>query len=290
MIAAYRKSIIALILYSLFFMSCDKKAEGSDVAENKLDSYVVLTENIIDESAGYVSCYKIETNAAIYFLEKQGAGLSSLIDKDGNDWLSFHNKEGSGSSGEYRGFPNAVHQQDGSFFHPQNSGTDQSFTEITVNEARHIQIRAVSGTRTWECFWDFYPTHCTFSMTKKPPEYKYWILYEGTPGGAYESSDWWMMSEKDEKRPLSENYESDIPWPEWIAFGDKKLDRVLFLLHHQDDNFMDKFYQMNNQMTVFGFGRDGLTKFLNSVPQSFSIGFVESTNFEKINRTCLDLL
>jgi hypothetical protein len=31
-------------------------------------------------------------------------------------------------------------------------------------------------------------------------------------------------------------------------------------------------------MTVFGFGREGLKKFLDSVPQSVSIGFLETTD------------
>jgi hypothetical protein len=39
---------------------------------------------------------------------------------------------------------------------------------------------------------------------------------------------------------------------------------------------------MEKQMTVFGFGRDGLTKFLDTVPRSFSIGFLETTHYSKI--------
>jgi len=71
---------------------------------------VRLTENAIDSSAGNLPCYKIQTPQSIYYLEKEGAGLSSLIDREGNDWIGFHPKENSGAGGEYRGFPNAVHQ------------------------------------------------------------------------------------------------------------------------------------------------------------------------------------
>ena len=35
---------------------------------------VKLTENAVDETAGGLSCYKIETPTATYFLEKSGAG------------------------------------------------------------------------------------------------------------------------------------------------------------------------------------------------------------------------
>ena len=99
-------------------------------------SGVRLTENAVDESAGGVRCYKIETPTATYFLEKVGAGLSSLIDKDGHDWLGYNSTPGSRAGGEFRGFPNAVHQQAGSYFHPKNAGTDPSTTKSRTGFAR----------------------------------------------------------------------------------------------------------------------------------------------------------
>ncbi len=244
---------------------------------------VNLIKDAVDHSAGGVSCFKIETPAATYFLEKKGAGLSSMIDKDGNDWISFHSKPSSGAGGEYRGFPNAIHQQDGSFFHPKNQGTDPSDVQVKLDSPERVTLVATSSNKTWQANWDFYPTHCTFTMTHMPEGYKYWILYEGTPGGQYDDSDWWMTSAIKSKQPLTQTHEGDIPAPEWIAFGDRDLNRSLFLLHHQDDEKIDRFYQMQKKMTVFGFGREGLTKFLDSVPQSFSIGFVESAEHKGIS-------
>lgn len=243
---------------------------------------MVLTKDAVDESAGNLPCYKIETPVATYYLEKTGAGLSSLIDIDGNDWISFHPEAGSGAGGEYRGFPNAVHQQDGSFFHPKNEGTEPSTVELIKEDPNHISFKATTHTRTWQAQWDFYPTHCTFTMTKMPVGYKYWVLYEGTPGGDYDDDDWWMTSAIHEKHPLTKNHEGDIPGPEWIAFGDKDINRSLVLLHHQDDEEIDRFYQMEHKMTVFGFGRRGIDKFLDTVPKSFTIGLIETTNHESI--------
>ena len=244
---------------------------------------VTLSEGV-DQSAGNLSCYIIKTPTAIYYLEKTGAGLSSLLDLDGNDWLSFHPDPGSGAGGEYRGFPNAIHQQDGSFFHPLNAGTDSSSTEIESITPDKITILARSGNGTWEAGWAFYPTHCTFTMLKMPSDFKYWILYEGTPGGRYDDDDWWMTSAVAEKTPLTTNHEGDIPAPEWIAFGDQNLNRSLVLYHHEDDNFEDRFYQMEKKMSVFGFGRLGLEKYLANTPQSFSIGFVESTEHSAVSK------
>jgi hypothetical protein len=39
---------------------------------------------------------------------------------------------------------------------------------------------------------------------------------------------------------------------------------------------------MDRQMTVFGFGREGLKKYLDRVPQRFTIGFLETTDYREI--------
>lgn len=244
---------------------------------------VQLVQFAVDESAGSVLCYKIETPAATYYLEKSGGGLSSIIDPDGTDWIGFNPESGTGAGGEYRGFPNAVYKQDGSFFHPRNKSTELSNLEIIQNTGSLVSIKATSGNGNWEAIWDFSPKLCTFTMTKMPADFSYWILYEGTPGGTYDDTDWYMTSSIQDKIPLTTNHERDIPDPEWIAFGDANQERVIVLLHHEDDNEIDRFYQMQKKMTVFGFGRNGMENLINKVPQSFSIGFVESTNHKKID-------
>jgi hypothetical protein len=122
------------------------------------------------------------------------------------------------------------------------------------------------------------------------PDHKYWILYEGTPGGSYEDTDWWMTSALNQPQPMTTNHEGDIPNPEWIVFGDPKQKRVLFLLSHQDDDSPDRFYQMNRQMTVFGFGRMRGEKHLASVPRQFSIGFLETDQHAEISRAMEKML
>lgn len=262
-----------------FLYPCESRAQGLKIVIHGTD-----------ESAGGVPCYIIQAPFATYFLEKEGLGLSSMLDRDGVDWIGFHKQEGSRAAGEYRGFPNAVHQQDGNFFHPKNKNTEISPSRIDYMGPERITILGTSTNGNWECKWDFYPLHCTFTMTKMPVNYKYWILYEGTPGGRYDDTDWWMTSAVKEKTPLTVTHEGDIPAPEWIAFGDPNFNRMIFLLHHEDDDEIDRFYQMEQQMTVFGFGRKGIEKFLKTVPQSFSIGFLETTNHADIGREMSKLL
>jgi hypothetical protein len=249
-----------------------------------LTAEVRLVENAADDSAGGLACYKIETPTATYYLEKSGAGLSSLLDRDGNDWLGFHPEQGTGAAGEFRGFPNAVHQQAGNYFHPRNKATDPSTTKVEYSARDRVTIVAESSNGQWACRYDFYATHCTFTMTKMPAGFKFWVLYEGTPGGQYDDTDWWMTSAKDARTVLTTPHDGDIPAPEWIAFGDQRLSRALVLWHHEDDNHPDRFYQMQKKMTVFGFGRRGTNKFIDRVPQRFSIGFVEEGTHAGISR------
>jgi len=63
------------------------------------ESQVQLTHGT-DESAGGGPAYIISTPIATYYLEKEGGGLSSMLDKDGIDWIGFHNRKGSAHKGE----------------------------------------------------------------------------------------------------------------------------------------------------------------------------------------------
>jgi putative heme-binding domain-containing protein len=262
----------------------DSAASVKPMELSPSDTMLRLERSARDESAGGLDCYKIETANAIYYLDKIGAGLSSIIDRDGNDWLSFHPKKGSGATGEFRGFPNAVFKEKGSYFHPRNAGTDPCVTFVEEESPDRVVISALSSNEMWAGQFTFTSQACTFTLTKKPPNRNYWVLYEGTPGGQYDDSDWWMTSASQTKSPLTVPHEGDIAGVEWIAFGDQELHRTLFLHHLEDDDSTDRFYQMEKKMTVFGFGRDGMKKYLSSVPQSFSIGIVESTDFEAVGK------
>jgi hypothetical protein len=69
-------------------------------------------------------------------------------------------------------------------------------TRITVDHTapERVTLSVVSSNQLWAGRYDFFPTHCTFTMTRMSPEHKYWILYEGTPGGKLDDSDWWITS------------------------------------------------------------------------------------------------
>jgi hypothetical protein len=269
--------ISALLLAPALATAVAAAAPGTTAA-------VRLTPSATLSGSPGLDFYKIETPTAAYYLEKFGAGLAAMIDPDGHDWISFRSEPGSRSAGEFRGFPNAVHQQAGNYFHPRNTSTEETKTTVERVTADYVSIAVISGNGLWAGRYEFFPSHCTFTMTRMPPENKYWILYEGTPGGKYDDTDWWMTSAVKEPQPLTTNHEGDIPAPEWIVFGDRSLNRVLFVLNHGDDDKPDRFYQMDKEMTVFGFGRLRAAKYLDAVPRQFSIGFLETTRHEEIGR------
>lgn len=249
---------------------------------------LVRLTNGFDQSAGGGPAYIISTPAATYYLEKEGGGLSSVLDPDGVDWLGFHREEGSGWKGEYRGFPNAIHRQDGDYFHAMNAGTDPSSSVVNIESGQHIQITFTSDNNQWEGRWDFYPDRCDFTMSKVSAGYKYWVQYEGVPGGEMDATDYWYSSASNEMHQIEEQSIADLPAPEWMAFGDQDSSRVLYILHHEDDEHPDD-YVSRPYMTVLGFGRRDKDKFLDTV-QTFSIGFVESTNYPEISQRIDNIL
>ena len=266
--------IISILAIITFFFAC---AEPS----------VTLSDGM-DESAGGGPAYIITTPLATYYLEKEGGGLSSMIDQDGVDWLGFHKKAGSAHKGEYRGFPNAIHKQDGSYFHAMNANTDPSSSVVDIDTNEHVRITFTSNNDKWQGQWDFYPNRCDFTMTKISPGYKYWVQYEGVPGGEMDSTDFWFSSADSDPHNIISPFAGDLPDPEWMAFGDQDSPRMLYMLHHEDDSYPDN-YVSRPDMTVLGFGRENKDKFLTTV-QTFSIGFLKSKAYSDIDQSIKNIL
>lgn len=269
-------------LLTLFCASCNNA--GHVVSSTKLK-----LEHGIDTSSGGDPSYIIYTPSATYYLDKKGGGLSSMLDIDGVDWIGFHKAPGSGWKGEYRGFPNSIHRQDGNYFHAMNAKTLASTSLVNIVSDEHIRITFTSGNGRWEGQWDFYADRADFSMTKVSEGFKYWVLFEGVPNGEINESDYWLSSAENKIREIHEAFSGDLSpnndeqGPEWFAFGDTRSPRVIYVSQHQDDEQLDEYY-MRPYMTVFGFGRNNGNKYFDR-PKSFSIGFIESTDYQLIDQT-----
>lgn len=227
--------------------------------------------------------WRISTPAATYYYHRKGSGFASLIDRENNDWISYY-PEG-GPKGNYRGIPNIAPAG----FHP---GPGEGNKESRIVFSGPLRVRILSETldEKWGIYWDIFPWHATMRLFKKGPE-PYWILYEGTPGGQFDLEDYWVDSSgRRYAMPPYEGVKSawhgDLPDPEWVFFGDPRLERVLFLFLHEKETAMDEFWHFGEGgMTVFGFGRgpkEGGWQRLQRVPAEFSFGFLETTDFPRI--------
>ncbi len=121
-------------------------------------------------------------------------------------------------------------------------------------------------------------------MTVLKQDKPYWFLYEGTPAGKLDLESNFYVLPDGRRRPVSENWNADIQGPEWVYFGDTQSKRVLFLINHQEDEANDQFWQMEGNMTVFGFGRKYrcCERYLTAAPARFTVGFSERTEFDEV--------
>lgn len=244
---------------------------------------VVVTNDLKDEGR---DCFRIQTPSATYWYDKKGAGFSSLLDPQGNDWISW--RSGGGSGGEYRGIPNLGH-----CCHP---GYDTATSSLVTQHSGYAKIRS-TGTgfddTAFEITWEFWADHATLTIVTAPSNY--YMLYEGTPGGAVDADDYFVTSAGSNTRAKllqsGEPITSDLAAPEWIYFEDSGLSRALLLVHHQDDAIGERYWTMNSEMTVFGFGRTGhgASMGMSAAPQTLSIAFVEQISFAKASQLATTL-
>lgn len=273
---------IARAGHSIFLFDLTRPEEQKAMREavEKYRQTCILFHTKTDDGT---PAYRIETPAAVYVLEKNSARLASIIDCDGNDWLSFEPTTGNRSGNDNRG-PNAVHEQDNKSSHAGKQRVAFSSTMVAPTNPEKITIFAESDDGLWACRYDVYTNHCTFTMTRMPNDGRYSVLYQGTPGRQSAETDYWMTSATPEQHPLTVTHDGDLPAPEWIAVGDKNLNRMLYVLHHEDDDYPDSFQSTDQQPIVFGFGRQGPQEFLAKVPQQFTIGFLETTEPNVVSR------
>jgi len=242
---------------------------------------VTITEDT-DEG---IACYKVVTDSATYFYDKAGAGFTSIVDADGNDWIGFR-PEGTagvpnGQSGWFRGIPNMGLDV---FGHPGYDGASSTTADVLGTPLGKATVESSKG--GWNVTWEFFDTHARMTVTSVGESY--WLLYEGTPGGAVGGDDTcWRSS--GESTSLTDSWEGDVEntsgravGMEWVYFADGVLDRSLFLAH-DDDDITDRYYLMD-PMTVFGFGRQSanLDRLLTATPAHLYIGLVGSRDFDTV--------
>lgn len=212
---------------------------------------VTITE-VVDQG---IPCFRVETPTAVYLYDKAGAGFVSIIDRDGRDWIGFRppgTDVPDGRYGWYRGIPNMAVDR---FGHPGYEGATTRTADPIGVPLDSATLRSTKG--GWDVSWDFFPTFAR--LTVHAAEDGFWLLYEGTPGGALDDADVCWRSDGYAAR-CSQAWEGDVantsgaaPGTEWVAFADEAAGRTLVLIH-PDDAIADTYFAFG-PMTVFGFGR-----------------------------------
>lgn len=242
---------------------------------------------------GDMECIKIVTPAATYLYGKRGAGFASILDRDGNDWISY--RHGGKSAGEYHGLPKCG--QPVKYFHcgfgfGQYASENIFTSEITLREPAHVRIHSISKNGDAEGEWDFFSSHATFTLQRIPGD-RFWFLYEGTPGGKLNAVEDHVIRPGGRSSPLTEPWKEVVPW---VVFESKASPQRFFLVNHQAGSPVDSYVSWPykptpdeplNQMTVFGFGRPDWqdpkqhTPPMTGLPARFSIGFADGQDAER---------
>jgi hypothetical protein len=233
---------------------------------------ITTTDNVTDEGQATV---RIATLAGTYFYQKAAGGFSSLVDAAGNDWIDFHPDAGSGSAGEFRGIPNM-----GPAFHPGHSDV---ITEIVSQGPLKVTLESRTTDNQRRVRWEFFPTYARMTVVEFTGSY--WFLYEGTPGGAMDDADTVVRSDGTVTNRFTAWNDADGlgsgNGQEWAYFRDSAVNRFLFMAHHETDNVEDSYFNLDDNMTVFGFGRRNTAggspaRLLSGVGNTFTIGLSSS--------------
>ncbi len=239
-----------------------------------MNNEIKIRDGIID--AGQAA-FEIRTARATYLYQKAGCGFSSLLDRDGNDWIGYKPK--GGPKGHYRGIPNMGYE---TFGHP---GYETGRSELVLESPSLAKIRSSAADGAWAVEWAIHPTHATMTATRIASPV--WLLYEGTPGGTFNPKTQHMLFSDGTKTSCAETFRGSVPGPKWVAFCDPKNRRSIALAYAGPDALADTYWPMYKKggMTVFGFGRtdqDGFGFHVKSVPFTFSFALVESVSYEEI--------
>ena len=236
----------------------------------KREPDVVMAEAGVHEGA---DSWRIQNAVGRWFFARTGGGFGSLEDNDGNDWINYHPQ--GGSAGNYRGLPNLVHPE--GVFHA-GSGKTKCTTTILAGGPLSVSLLAQSDDGRWITRWDIFKRHARCTVLKA--HHAYWFLYEGTPGGKLDLDGNDVVYRDGLKSSAARKWERSSH--HWVAFGDQKAGRSLLLVHQNPDDHEDSYWPMQGNMTVFGFGRSGLKKFMTAAPNVFHVSLADTTQASEL--------
>lgn len=245
---------------------------GSGATAPNLPNEITVTENVLDE--GQLS-FRINTPNGVLFYHKFGAGFSSWVDKDGNDWIDYHPT--GEFDGNYRGIPQQVHG--GQPFHPGDTQATSTLRSVGPVKAT---IHSITNNGIGECIWEIYGNYMRFTVLAAGE--KYWFLYEGAPGGSLDLNTDYLTRPDGRTNTLGEEWAEDLPDEEWMYITDPDVGRSIFFASDQENRAIDTYAPLRT-MTVLGFGREKRKehRYLTEIPHRFTMGLVDQKSLTSVS-------
>lgn len=269
--------IIFLFLLSLFFCSF-AQATGDPDIPNPVRKITVV------EHLGRQH-FRIKTSTAVYLYDPAAGGFSSILDKQGNDWVDYQDNDNpeypAAAASTYRGLPNLVFGGD------DDGAGHPGFTQCESRVVGRNKIHTVSLSGEWAWTWTFFKDAARLDIIIAPADRNYWFLYEGPIGGSYNPrSSFWATDLQEPQTMIPDHYqeESSRGQHRYFYFGEKNNPYVFFMAQAKPDTHTDHFSYLGNEeigaadspdgMAVAGFGRAAGATPLLSGTNTFLIGFL----------------
>ncbi|MDD5674297.1 MAG: hypothetical protein PHC61_09045, partial [Chitinivibrionales bacterium] len=236
-----------------------------------------ITDTVYEDRAQF----KITTQRARYFYDKNGGAFSRILDSEGKDWVHFKKDPLasyplSGAAG-YRGVPDMFGgtstQMAGSpgWDNCASALVNDSIIETTVNQSQ----------TKWR--WVFTETYATMTMLAISPARPYRFFYGGPPADHYATTNYYGTDSLGYRTDRPVHNQSDVKgnWRWWYV-GDRGVKRVFFMGQHEKSVHPDMFGFMDatatDGMAVLSMGRTPdqtiyLTE-VNNLRATFSVGFI----------------
>jgi len=222
--------------------------------------------------------FKIETTMGTFYWESapNRSGFMSFVDKDGWDWIQ---SDYGLKKAPYRGFPNTIDR----WGHPSEDNGTAYNKVIGPKSGKHLIIESEKP-GSIKARVHVFETHMAMEVlsVKDAP---YWFLYEGTPGGDFNSKKY-VLPDGSELSPKPWCGVSD--WPadgngEWFYIVGKNSKVRLWFAHTPNDDTKSENFSGNATgkqpgMDVLSFGRtcenNNWTGFLKGTQHKVMWGFI----------------
>ncbi|MEO0733921.1 MAG: hypothetical protein AAFZ52_13875 [Bacteroidota bacterium] len=237
--------------------------------------------------------FRITTRMATYLYDPVAGGFSSILDREGKDWVSYKDKPWgeypASAASSYRGVPNLVFRgDDDGAGHP---GHKKCESRVVAEN----KIHTVSLSGDWAWTWTFYKDCARLDVEKAPDDRPYWFLYEGPVGGSYQPrTTFWATDLDAPSYVINDHYQGKVQRGQfrYMFFGENQRPHIFFMLQLTPDTRGDHISYLGNKeigaanspdgMVVAGFGRAEGAKPLLTGTNSFLIGFQRYTANEKM--------